>query len=307
MTRPRIGVTGAGGFVGRHVVEELVRRGYTVEAAVGRRAAPEHSYVHTTRVDLLDPDAARRWVFEARPDRLLHAAWYAVPGKYWTSPENERWLEASRVLFSAALDAGCQRIIGIGSCAEYVWDGRPCSEARTPIRPATPYGRAKDMTRAALAEIAAGRGASWAWARLFFLFGPHEPPSRLVPSVVRSLLQGEAAACTEGGQERDFLFVRDAASALVALLESGAMGPVNVASGQPIAVRMLVQQLIARVGTGRALFGALPMPPDEPACLVADVTRLRDEVGWTSETALDDAIDRSIAFERERMHEVHDR
>jgi nucleoside-diphosphate-sugar epimerase len=306
MTGQRIAVTGAGGFVGRHVVAELARRGHRVETATGRRAAPEHPLVQATRLDLLDPEAARRWLASVRPDCLLHIAWYAVPGRYWTSPENERWYEGSRGLFAAALDSGCRRIVGIGSCAEYLWDGAPCSEVHTPLRPATSYGRAKDRTRAALEELVAP-GATWAWARLFFLFGPFEPPSRLVPSVIQSLLRGGTAACTEGSQQRDFLYVRDAASALVALLESSVQGPVNVASGNAIAVRTLVEHLMARIGRGQVDFGALPLPPGEPSRIVADVTRLRQEVGWRPETTLDEAIDETIAFERTRLHEADDR
>jgi nucleoside-diphosphate-sugar epimerase len=236
-----------------------------------------------------------------RPDRLLHAAWYAVPGEYWTSPENDRWLEASRALFAAALDAGCHRIVGIGSCAEYLWDGGISSESHTPIRPATRYGRAKDCTRAALAEAADRHATSWAWARLFFLVGPHEAPSRLIPSVIRSVLQGRAPACTDGKQERDFLYVRDAASALAALLESPVHGAVNVASGRAVAIRALVERLVARAGGGRVDFGALAMPAGEPDRIVADVSRLKDEVGWAGETPLDEALDQSIAFEKKRM------
>jgi nucleoside-diphosphate-sugar epimerase len=301
MSRLRVAVTGAGGFVGRHVVEALIRQGHHVEAAVGKRPAPAIAAVNQTRVDLLNPTAAARWVHAARPDRLLHAAWYAVPGQYWTSLENERWLEASRTLFESAAEAGCRRIVGVGSCAEYLWDGTPSSEAHTPIRPATLYGRAKNQTRLALEQTARSRGMSWSWARLFFLFGPYEPPSRLVPSVIRSLLQGETAACSEGSQERDFLYVRDAAAALVALLERDVTGPVNVASGTPIAVRTLVERLVARAGGGRVEFGALPTRSEEPARIVADVTRLRAEVGWTHETELDAALDASIAFEKQRI------
>jgi nucleoside-diphosphate-sugar epimerase len=301
MGRLRIAVTGAGGFVGRHVVDELIRRGHLVEAAVGRRPAPEHPLVRATRVDLLDPAAAQAWVAASRPDGLLHAAWFAVPGEYWTSPENQRWRAASPALFTAALDAGCRRIVGVGSCAEYFWDNRPSSEAHTPIQPATPYGEAKDKTRAVLAEVAGRRAASWAWARLFFLFGPFEPTSRLIPSVVRSVLQGTAAACTAGTQERDFLYVRDAAAALVALLESDVQGAVNIASGQAMAVRTLVERLVARAGGGRIEFGALPMSAAEPALIVADTARLRNEVGWSDDTALDDALDESIAFEKNRI------
>ena len=82
-------VTGATGFVGRQALAPLAARGYDVHA-VGRR-----------EVDLLDPDATRRLVEELRPTHLLHFAWYAEPGAFWQSTENERWLAASLQLLEA--------------------------------------------------------------------------------------------------------------------------------------------------------------------------------------------------------------
>ena len=68
---------------------------------------------------------------------------------------------------------------------------------------------------------------------IFFLYGPHEPPGRLIPSVIQALLKGEFARCSHGRQIRDFLYVEDVAEAFVALLDSDITGPVNIASGSP--------------------------------------------------------------------------
>src|SRR4030095_7552715 len=84
---------------------------------------------------------------------------------------------------------------------------------------------------------------SSAWGRLFFLYGPHEPRERLVASVIRSILMDEPALCSHGRQNRAFLHVQDAADALVALLDSAVSGPVNIASGTPVAVLDVVQEI----------------------------------------------------------------
>lgn len=89
---------------------------------------------------------------------------------------------------------------------------------------------------------------SAAWGRIFHLFGPHEPPGRLVPAVVMALLKGEPARCTHGRQIRDFLHVEDVAAAFVALLTSDVRGTVNIGSGEPISLRHLVTRLAATVG-----------------------------------------------------------
>jgi nucleoside-diphosphate-sugar epimerase len=120
-----------------------------------------------------------------------------------------------------------------------------------------------------------------AQARLFWLYGPREHPARLVPSVARPLLAGAPAACSSGAQVRDFLHVEDAAEALVALTRSGLSGPVNVGSGEPVAVRDVIAG-VAR-GCGRpelVRLGERKAAAGEPPLLVADPSRLRDELGW---------------------------
>src|SRR5204862_6165408 len=106
---------------------------------------------------------------------------------------------------------------------------------------------------------AAANGVSTAWGRLFSVYGPHEHPKRLVPSVIRSLLAGEPAACSHGTQIRDYLFAQDAADALITLLESDITGPLNLASGQPIALRDIVQCLGTLLGRPDLIrLGAIP-------------------------------------------------
>jgi nucleoside-diphosphate-sugar epimerase len=86
---------------------------------------------------------------------------------------------------------------------------------------------------------------------------------------------------------RDFLYSEDLADAFVALLRSPVQGPINVASGEPTRIRDLVQALADAAGhPDLPRFGALEAPAGEPAVLLADVTRLRDEVGWSAPATL---------------------
>ena len=113
------------------------------------------------------------------PDALLHLAWTVEPKLFWTAPENTEWIEATVQLARSASDAGVGRIVGVGTCFEYAWaDDGDCDENTTPIAPTTPYAVAKDAARRALTKLSAERDFSFAWARLFFLYGPFEHPSR---------------------------------------------------------------------------------------------------------------------------------
>ena len=266
----RVLVTGATGFIGRHSLPRLLESGYEVHAVGGQRSpeAPSRGIVWH-RANLLEPGEIASLVGKVQPTHLLHFAWYAVPGKYWTAPENLAWVRATVNLMQVFSDHGGQRAVMAGSCAEYDWKFDYCSELLTPCRPATLYGACKHGTQVLLDAWSRQTGLSSAWGRIFFLYGPGEYPSRLVPSVIQSLLRNEPALCTHGNQVRDFMYVEDVAAAFVELLGSDVKGTVNIASG-------------------------VSAPLKEVIHVIADVGRLRDEVGFRPRYSLQDGIAQTI-------------
>jgi nucleoside-diphosphate-sugar epimerase len=302
----RILVTGAGGFIGARVTRRIVEEGHTVWAAVlpgesTERLADLLDRVSVNAVDLREAHAVQELVSAARPERAIHMAWYAVPGKYWTAPENLDCVAMSLSLAQALADSGCKRLVGIGSCFEYDWDYGFLSEDVTPLRPRTLYGVCKNATREILQAYCERRSVEFAWARIFYLYGPGEVKERLVPSVILAVLNGQTAKCTEGQQIRDYLHVDDVASALWAVAESDLVGPVNVGSGEPVKVRSLVETLGGILEAGeKIIFGALPANPAEPPLLVADVRRLKSRTGWEPVFGLDEGLRRTVAWWRER-------
>ena len=135
------------------------------------------------------------------------------------------------------------------------------------------------------------------WGRVFFLYGPHEKPGRLVSSVIRSLLHEKEANCSHGRQIRDFLHVADVASAFTAILDSDVTGPVNIASGQPVRIGEIVAEIARQIGRKDLVrLGAIEASPAEPAVFVADVQRLFSEVGWKPKHDLSSGIADSIQW-----------
>ena len=293
-------LTGGNGFIGRHCIPKLLDRGYDVCAVSSQ--ARRASDVDWRQVDLLDAGAMRAVIASVRPTHLLHMAWVTTPGAYWTSNENLQWLAASLQLLEEFRHAGGARVVAAGTCAEYDWSSGVCSEATTPLRPATLYGTCKHALQEVLQAFGRQNGLSSAWGRVFFTYGPHEHPARLVPSVVGRLLTGTPVPCTDGRQRRDFLFVEDVADAFVCLLASKVSGAVNIASGIPVTVHDLVRGIASRLD-GEALlrFGARPAAPGDPDTLSADVTRLRDELGWTPQYSLGRGLDVTIDWWRQQV------
>lgn len=290
-------LTGASGFIGRHAIAPLLARGYEVHAISSRAPIGEGDGdgVVWHRADLLEPGGAQTVLAQVRPTHLLHLAWYVVPGKLITAPENFAWVTASLDLLKRFADQGGKRVTVCGSGYEYDWSYGYCSEKLTPAVPNTVYGSCKQALNLLVQSFASQAGLSAAWGRVFFLYGPHEHPDRLVSSVIRSLLRKEPARCSHGRQIRDYLHVQDVADGLVALLDSSVEGPVNVSSGEATTLREIVLTI------GRLLerpdliqLGAIPARANDTPLVVGDNTRATAETGWTPRHDLDSGLRQTI-------------
>jgi nucleoside-diphosphate-sugar epimerase len=300
----RVLVTGAGGFVGLPLLGRLDSEGREVHA-LHTRAPPASAPVGVLwhRLDLFDAQAVDALMGELAPDQLVHLAWCTEHGRFWSARENVEWVQHSLQLVRAFVRCGGRRLVILGTCAEYDWSAASGAlvEAGSPLVPATLYGVTKDALRRVASAYAQQEQVELAWGRLFSPYGPREAAGRLVPSLVRSLLAWRPIATGGGERVRDFMYVEDVAGALAALLDSSVTGPVNIASG----VGVTVEELAEEVGrlTGRAgllRVGALRDRQSEPAVLLADVTRLREEVGYRPDWTLAEGLAATVRWWQER-------
>jgi len=166
----------------------------------------------------------------------------------------------------------------------------------------TRYAACKIALQAILADFGREERLSTAWGRIFFQFGPHEHPDRLVPSVIRNLLLNREAPCSHGRQIRSFLHVADVGEAFAAVLDSELEGPVNIGSDERVSLADLVDRIGRQIGRPELLrLGARPAPPGEPSLLVPEIHRLRDEARWRPRFTLNEALGDTIAWWRGRL------
>lgn len=324
--RKRVLVSGAGGFIGRWSVPALCAAGYEVHAVLGP-ATPippplRDAVVH--RLDLLDAAAVAATMASLEPSHLLHFAWVTAPGVYWESGDNARWLAAGTSLLASFRRHGGVRAVLAGTCAEYDWSQvGVCHEATSPlaavvdaaagdvarrsdraedIHGASAYVRSKLALAAVLRDLGRSTGLSTAWGRVFFQYGPHEHPDRLVASVITRLLSGQEARCSHGRQIRSFLHAADVGSAFAALLDSTVEGAVNIGSAERISIADLIGRIGTRIGRPELVrLGARPASPREPDLLIPDVGRLQEEVRWRPRFGLDDGLADTIAWWRAEL------
>lgn len=276
-------VTGATGFVGRHLVAALLALGCTVRA-VARDAEKAAGMPWINDVDFVSADihAADLDVVALTEgiDALAHLAWPGLPN-YRALFHFEHNLMADYGFIKRVVEAGVKQVLVTGTCFEYGMQSGPLSEWVEP-RPSNPYGLAKHSLQLFLRELQQQTPFTLQWARLFYLHGAGQNPNSLLAALDRAIDAGEASFDMSAGEQlRDFLAIETAAAYLAAILRRRDFdGVVNCASGQPIAVRTLVEQRLRERGAALDLnLGHYPYPAHEPLAFWAVTDRLQQLLG----------------------------
>jgi len=289
----RVLVSGAGGYLGRHVVSSLNAAGHAV-VVLGRHPVTGLEDLPFVRCDLLAEADLSAAIAPTQATHLLHLAWVTQYQVYWSSPQNFRWVDATLRLIEAFCQQGGRRVVVAGTCAEYDWLHGYLREDRTPFAPATTYGVAKDATRRLALALCALHQVALAWGHVFFPFGPGESPQRMVPRLI-DVFQGRAPAFgINASAYRGMLYVPDAARAFVALLESGQSGNFNICSGQPVQLAHVVNVLADVCGRdAAAVLDLATSRPGDPPLLVGENRKLLAtgwRPAWTLEQGLGDMV-----------------
>ncbi len=267
-------LTGASGFVGRHILRELLTRGQRVRVllrnAEGLGDILNNQQIDVIRTaDLFKEPPERIKVFLADSELLIHAAWYTEPQKYLESPLNLHCLTGTLRLAEVFFQSGARRrFVGIGSCSEYDSSSGILSTT-TPLKPTNLYSACKVAAFEVLAQLASHQNKEFAWCRLFYLHGDGEDDRRLVPYIRKQLKTGKPALLTKGTQIRDFMNITDAARMITEIANGGLQGPFNICSGRPVSIREMAEKIANEYGRKDLLkFGGRPENPYDAPVIV---------------------------------------
>jgi nucleoside-diphosphate-sugar epimerase len=275
----RVLVTGGNGFIGRHVISELVRRNIEY-IVVGRRKNSNIEGI-SIEANLLEKETHNEIIKRTKPTHLIHLAWDTEHGKYWNSTNNLRWQESTANLVESFCKAGGKYVSIAGTSAEYDWTKGYLYEDCSEIKPATLYGASKDATRRLISSVCEIYNTPFSWARVFIPYGQGEDQRRLIPSLHRVFQGKQSPFGVNAENYRDFIHVEDVASAFIHLVTNQINGIYNISSGEPTWILDVVRNIASKYSEDPNLILNLPSErPDECEIIVGNNEKLKS-LGWT--------------------------
>ena len=281
-------VTGAGGFVGRHLCARLVADGWDVVGPL------------RTAVDLSDPVATAELARQADPDAVFLLAASRAAGSPAERAATLAVNASSGAWLVDALGDRCRSVVRLGSSTEYAASDRPMDES-TPLRPRGFFGATKAAGSLLVAGAAEARGLRSVILRAFQVYGTGDHPGRLVPTVLRAARTGAVLPLTGPGLRRDWVHVDDVVEACVRAARADELPPgqvLNLGTGRQVANEELVS--IVEQVSGRAVaveVGAHPGCPWDTTSWVCDPSLAADVLGWEAKVPLEDGLARCWAAE----------
>lgn len=276
----KILVTGATGFIGKYVVQELLKFDFSIIASSANPKQAEKvswfSKVEYIPLDFHTLDTGVNYFqFFNEPDILIHLAWEGLPN-YKSSFHTEVNLPRHKLFLSNLIQNGLNDLSVTGTCFEYGMQEGSLRED-LPAIPSNPYSVAKDELRKSLEALQKKYSFSMKWIRLFYVYGTGQNPNSLFSQLDKALEKDEKIFNMSGGEQvRDYLPVEKMAEYIIRIaLQKKVTGIINCCSGKPVVLKDMVKEYLKNKNKNINInFGYYPYADYEPKKFWGDASKM---------------------------------
>lgn len=283
-------VTGATGFIGNYVVEQLLNRGVTVVATsndlAGAKTKDWFRKVQFVEYDMYNTNTEDLFKTFHSPDKMIHLGWGHL-ANFKSEDHMTKELPAQKKFLENLISNGLKDLTVIGTCLEYGMKEGKLSEDM-PSEPTIAYPMAKNKLRLELEELKKKYSFYFKWVRLFYMYGKGQSPKSIIPLLQKAIDNNEQVFnMSKGDQQRDYLPVTTISENIVIFaMQQKVEGIINCTSGAPISILELVKNYLKEHNKKIELnLGFYPYPDYEPFKFWGDDTKqnkiLKDESGRT--------------------------
>jgi dTDP-6-deoxy-L-talose 4-dehydrogenase (NAD+) len=273
-------VTGATGFIGNYVIEELIKQHVDIVAtSTNEERAKQQTWFENVKYisfDFANFDSTTNYfLYFNEPDVLIHLAWEGLPN-YASSFHTEENLPRHKALLENLIQHGVRDVTVTGTCLEYgIQQG--CLSEDLPAQPSNSYAIAKDKLRIFIEALQQQYNFSFKWVRLFYMYGQGQNPKSLLSQLDKALQNGDEVFNMSGGEQmRDYLPVETVAEYIMKIaLQKNVGGIINCCSGKPVTIKGFVEQYLRKAGKSIKLkLGYYPYTDYEPMHFWGSIKKL---------------------------------
>ncbi len=296
----KIAIAGASSFIGRHLIEKCINKGWKIIAVVRHNSPYKAEFEVLKNVSVIEcnmDDYHSLTTKVGKVDCLVYLTWNGTRGNYRNDfALQQKNFEVASDTIHDFVNAGCKIVMTAGSQAEYgPWSSEEKVTELTEAKPNTEYGRFKLKLYESVRELCADKNIRFIEPRFFSLYGTDDFEGTMVISILKKMLKNEPCEFTECIQKWDFLHIDDAVAGLIKLIEDkSANGIYNFGSGESHELKHFVEKMYKITKSKSELrFGAVPYPETGIVNVNPCVEKLK-ELGWKPKTSFEEGINKII-------------
>ncbi len=298
LNQPSILVLGGTGFIGKHIIRQLVKKKWIVVCASLSLPKKKNRLKNVTyyKVNLKSFNSVKKKL--NKPFQyIINLAGY-IDHSNLRSDYNKIMHEhftAVKNIIKVVPRKNLKKFVQIGSSVEYGLAKAPQKESNK-LKPITTYALAKAKTSNYLKKIYKKEKYPFVIARLFLTYGPGQKKDRFIPQIISGCLKNKKFPTTSGNQIRDFCYIDDTVSAILLLLTNKKIvgTTFNVASGVPVKIKTIINLINKTIGKGTPEFNKRKLHPGENEILYADIKKIKKKLNWRPKIGLLNGLKKTI-------------